>query len=406
MTQEELIAEIRKFLSGLLGEGTGAVDTASSAAVRGDSASAEAYARETGARDLPAYINPIKPARPDPKDIYFLPNARARLQAGLLLLGVQKDNSVHLYDPETGGTELVCRFLNTPMLLWRAVPAPDGTFYCSLSGTRWPDNPDEVAFGQGGTILHIDSNNETMEVVPGSEQFADPGELRLLDNGELLVVDFEGFGGTGSVHSLNPQTGTKTTLMSGGLLREPVAAVFHPDGTLFIANSVMSYSHPAGPGGERVKETGAILRLDPDATEVTVLRDESRTPSGVIDSLALEQEQHRYLIFTRNDWPRQETGGIFQLDLETNKVTPIIEATREATLFVRNETGAHPRLVHAADSYNKVMLTIDAIDAKIIDRKPLNDILGPGIGMVTPLETVESLRPIPEQVTRRLRPRG
>lgn len=392
-------AEMQDFLTGFLG----AEGKTSNLNNEGDNST---YAGNYELRDIPSNVTPIIPESPNPLDIVFMANSRARLKPGQLLIAIQKDNSIVTYDLKTGKSELVCRFLNTPMLLWRAVPCRDGTFFCSMSGTRWPGQPGELAFGQGGALFHVDHRKEELTIVGGSEDLKDPGELRLIDDDTLLIGDFQGFGGTGSIYKLDLKKQEKTCIATGGILREPVAFDYnHGDQGLYIANAMMSYSHRVGPGGKLVKEIGAIIRLPetlnlingpPDENGamrrvLEVLHDNTHVPEGVFDSIAFEDVEHRFAIVTRNDWPAQETGALLRFDKTSSTLIPLISASGELAMFSRAEAGPNG-IGYAADSYNKLIHTVDIMKGKIIETKSLEQLLGPTIGMVNPVDTVESLR--------------
>lgn len=404
MTHEKLGADLREFFRGFLfADQAEEPSPPTDQLVPDEAADAPPDAQPSDYEYRGLTFQPVLPEKPRSSDIAFMPNARAKLRSGWLLLGVQKDNSVYQWNPETGDAELVCRFLNTPMLLWRASPLPDGTFYVTMSGTRWPGHPDEVAFGQGGVILHIDHRNESMTVVPGSDQLQDPSELLVEESGSLLVADFQGFGGTGAIYRIDPATGNRQTILSGEPLKEPVALAVTPNG-MYICNAFMEYSHAIGPGGQRVKEFGAILQIPAAAPAATasalkVVMDESNAPLGVLDSIGFETHDHRYAIVTRNDWPTQEGGAILQWDTVTGVLKPILtnadSINSGATVAFARVEQPNLQFAHAADSYGKRMFKIDIAQGEIVDTKPLTDILGPTVGMVSPLETVESLRPIP-----------
>ena len=344
-----------------------------------------------GPRDLPARLLGVpEPERPSANQVSMLPNARANMAPGKLLLGVQKDNSVHLFDPKTGDFEIFCRFETTPMLLWRAVPAADGKIFVAMSGTRWPGHPTEVAFGQGGAIFHVDNKEEVFSVVPGSDRLVDPGELVVQHDG-LIVVDFMGFGGSGKIYKINPITGDRSIIFEGEPLKEPVALALLPNGDFIIANAFMRYAPVTGPTGRKLKEMGALLRLDAATKGLSVLHDESDTPSGVIDSVAVDDQDSRFILYTRNDWPMQETGGLYSLNTETGERKLLKGATKDMSIFARVGP-AIGDVAAVADSYNKILYTVDIKGAKVIEQWSLAPLLGPGRGMVTPLETVESLR--------------
>lgn len=348
-----------------------------------------------GPRDLPAWLHGApQPERPRAEQVSVLPNARVKMEAGMLLLGVQKDNSVHIFNPKCGEFEIYCRFEGSPMLLWRAIPARTSTkIYVTMSGTRWPGHPTEVAFGQGGAIFLVDHKEEYLKLVPGSDRFLDPGELLVRDDG-LIVVDFMGFGGTGTIYKVDPATGDRSILHEGDPLKEPVGVAEMPNGDLVIANAFMRYAPVVGPGGQKLKEMGALLRLAMSTRQLDVILDESDVPRGVIDSVVVDDEDARFMMYSRNDWPMQETGGVFVVNTATGERATVLEASDGFSVFSRIGN-ALAGVAPIADSYNKRLYAVDIKGAKVVQEWSLEPILGPGKGMVTPLETVESIRWLP-----------
>lgn len=397
MNQDGLGNELRNFLKALL-----ATDK-SDAGQWGEEVAAsleDPYMDPRNIKNLPNYIHAVTPQKPDPNDVVILPNVSAKLEPGNLLLTVMKDNSVHVYDRKTDSMTVVCKFVNTPMILWRALPAADQTFFCSMSGTRWPNYSAEVAFGQGGAIFHVDHRHETMRLVPGTDELLDPSELRWLPNGKLLVGDFGGFGGTGALYEIDPITGKRTELYSGPPLLEPVGADVHPDGSIYIANASMGYANPKSSTGEFVKDTGAILRLDPATRKLETIYDETSSPKGAICGIAFDDPEGKHLIIVRNDWPSHISSALLRLNLDTNKVDTIHSATTEHPAFygsspsVAMGTKLTDNLSYIVECYNKELLTFDAERAEVVKTRAVNDLLGPGRGMLHAMESVEFIATI------------
>ncbi|OOO17864.1 hypothetical protein EFR00_28355 [Rhizobium sophoriradicis] len=389
MAEKDWRAALRDILRDVLNERSDATAPVTASANPTMAGYPETLVGDAAPRDLPARLMGVaQPARPAPADVAILPNARAKLTPGKMVLGVQKDNSVHIFDPSDGTFEIYCRLEGSPMLLWRAIPGPDGKLFIAMSGTRWPGHPTEVAFGQGGAIFLADHRDENLFLIPGSETFLDPGEI-LFQKDALVVVDFMGFGGSGKIYKLDPKTGTRTLLFEGEPLKEPVALAALGEDEYVIANSFMRYAPTTGPGGAKLKEMGALLHLRQG--RIDIIHDETRTPRGVIDSVAVDDQDGTYILYSRNDWPLQESGGIFVRKSDTGEIKPLLEASEHETIFAR-VSDVMAGIGAVADSYNKVLYTVDVKAGTILDKWSLEPVLGTGKGMVTPLETVESIR--------------
>ena len=354
---------------------------------------------ETSSRH-PAYYEPERPqgykrpVKPAAEDIVLRPNVSARMIPEQLLLTVQKTNSVCRYDPTSGEAEIVCQFANTPMLLWRAIAAPNGDIYCSLSGTRQPDNPFVVAFGEGGALLRVRPQDEKMWIIPGNSDLQDPGEMLLLDNGNLLVVDFQGFSGTGAIYEINPNSGERRTVATGGLLRDPTAATIGPDGALYVANASMQYVISKDDQGNWIKDTGNVLRVDMESGHVEVVYDETRDRLGAICGMARHPVGSLVTII-RNDWPAMSSSAILIYDLVNKEVKVVLESSIGSPRFFSHVPSPLGRTLYVADSYQKQMLAVDVERGEVIDRQPVHHILGPTVGMLHAFETIEAITIIP-----------
>jgi hypothetical protein len=418
MPNEEFGRELRKFMRGLIGE-RNLGELLARGGDEDDAGDDEGGYRRGGAMDpgggtagyaegmhqpklLPDYIDPsILPEKPDPDEVELFTAVSSRFEVGQLLVTVQKDNSVVLYDPESNQSQVVCSFENTPMVLWRAVPAGQNTMYCCMSGSRWPQYPGEIAFGQRGAIFHVEHGTESMRLIPGSDELIDPCEIVRMQDGSLLVVDMQGFGGTAAVYRIDPESGEREVVTEGEPLREACSATVTPGGDIYVANAYMGYKNPLGPAGQPMKDTGALLRIGEDSSDVEVVYDESDRPRGAVCGVACVDPEGRFLVVIRNDWPSTETSAVLRYDVEADEVEPILEASvgqpgffTHATMNVRRDVT--DGRTYVADSFQKVMHAFDVPAGEHLGSKPIHDILGSRTGMLHACKTAESIRLIQE----------
>ncbi len=68
---------------------------------------------------------------------------------------------------------------------------------------------------------------------------------------DLLVVDSENANGSGILYDLNPVTGKRSVVSSGGLLHQPIGVCFDASGNIVVAD--------AG-----YRDSGSLVRIDPN----------------------------------------------------------------------------------------------------------------------------------------------
>jgi sugar lactone lactonase YvrE len=78
-----------------------------------------------------------------------------------------------------------------------------------------------------------------------------------LNPGDILVSDYEAFGGGGGVLRVDPVTGAQTVVSSGGNFVEPIRIAISPIGDIFIF--------------DQAREVAAVIRVDPQTGVQTVV---------------------------------------------------------------------------------------------------------------------------------------
>ena len=383
---EQFSRELREFILGLLGSS-------------GDASAAAQVSQpyETASQSYIGGYPGSSGARPDASSVVVAMNVSSKLSSGQLLLTLQYDGRIYRYDQNTQETEIVCGFFNSPMVLWSAAVGKGKEIYVAMSGGRManPKNPFEVLFGLSGGILRVDTANEAYAVLPGTTELQDPSHIIVLGDGSLLVCDFEGFGGTGSLYELEPNSGVRRKIVTGEPLRDPCCAIIGDDGYIYVANPRQSYAFRKGPGDKWLKDWGSIIRIDRNTGLMKTIYDEQSNPQGGIVGVKSTGDP-RYLLVIRGDWPSMTGSAVLLLDVENGAAEPLIEASASKPRFFGHDAAACiDGLVYIVDSYYKEMLTIDVKSRSVVDTQSMRHILGQTTGMMTSMQTVESVVVIP-----------
>ena len=118
------------------------------------------------------------------------------------------------------------------------------------------------AFGGGGGLIRVNPATGLRTTVSsnaapvGGPRFVDPGDVEIEGDGSLVVADFAAFGSAGGLIRVNPSTGARTTLSANGApaggpsFLKPSAIAIAPDGGILVAD------RDAFGGG------GAVIRVD------------------------------------------------------------------------------------------------------------------------------------------------
>jgi outer membrane protein assembly factor BamB len=335
--------------------------------------------------------------KPDPSKIRMFVNRGASLKKGHLLLVNQTDATVYCMDPETGEYEFVFRLYDTVGFLFRAIATPQGDIFCTVTGTRYAHDRNGIIFGAGGAVLKIDHRREKIQVVPGSNGFTDPCGLQLLNDGSLIVTDFEGFHGagpgmnpTGSVYNLDPVTGRLTSLASGGLLRIPIGAYLDSDEMLYVSNAQMRYEYPDEP----IPDTGNVLRFNTKTMQQDIFVAESNPPQGALLGVNGSPDEP-FLIIVTAGAPMFTVGALISVEKQSGKTEFILSSSEDKHRFFSPHSEIRDGILYTADSYQKELLLIDVRNKSIIRTLSLKEILGSYKGVINQFNLIDCVSIIP-----------
>ncbi len=139
---------------------------------------------------------------------------------------------------------------------------------------------DRDAYRGSGAVIRVNPTTGVRTVISrneapsGGPSFADPTDVTLEANGNILVADSGAFGGTGGVIRVNPTTGVRTVLSRNGspaggpAFANPVSLVVDSTGTAFVSDM-------SAFGG-----SGGVLRVNSLSGARTTLSSNSSPPGS------------------------------------------------------------------------------------------------------------------------------
>lgn len=356
---------------------------------------ADAPGLSPGTTDQKGYYAAGRLARPDLSKTRMFVNRGIELKPGHALITSQKDASVYQMDLDTGEFEFVFQLYDTGgAFLFRAVAAPSGEIFCTVTGARYENDPHGVNFGVGGAVFRIHPVRELISVVPRSQEIVDPCGLQLLPDGHLLVTDFDGFRGeSAKILDLQPSTGKRVAVAEAGPLNIPIGAYLHvPDNVLYVANAIMQYDYPDVPNND----TGNLLRYDLNNGVCTAVVPEEYPPAGSLLGVNGNAGSDE-LVFVTCGAPMFKVGALKVFNMKTGEVRTLIASEPAKRRFFSPHSDVIDGVIHTADSYQKELLVIRLADGSILKRHSLAPILGGYLGVKQQFDIVDCVSIVPPQ---------
>ncbi len=118
---------------------------------------------------------------------------------------------------------------------------------------------DYDAFGGPGGVIRVDPVTGAQTTISSGGSFVQPFGIAIDAAGNLLVTDHLAFGGSGGIIRVDPTTGAQTTISSGGSFVQPRGIAIDAAGNLLVAD----YAAFGGGGG--------IIRVDPTTGAQTTI---------------------------------------------------------------------------------------------------------------------------------------
>jgi hemolysin type calcium-binding protein len=191
---------------------------------------------------------------------------------------------------------------------------------------------DYNAFGGTGGVIRVNPATGARTTVSentmpaGGPSFVEPVGVALEANGDILVADIHAFGGTGGVIRVNPATGARTTVssntMPGGapLFADPLGIALEANGDILVAD-VGAF------GG-----TGGVIRVNP-ATGARTTVSSNTMPAGgpsFLDPAGIALAANGDILVADANAFAGFPGGVIRVNPATGARTTVSENTMPA----------------------------------------------------------------------------
>ena len=146
-----------------------------------------------------------------------------------------------------------------------------------VSDTRYPS---ATPLNGQGAIFQVNPGSGAQTVIAQAGNFAEPEDVEVLGNGQLIVAD-KGENGqpaptlNGKVIRVNPANGTQVVVAQNGSMFNPTAITVAPNGLIFVADR--------GPSSVAATADGRVIRIDPKTGAQTIVADAGQLnePRGI-----------------------------------------------------------------------------------------------------------------------------
>ena len=321
------------------------------------------------------------------------------LEPGDLLVTHQGEKSCYRVNPKSGRVDFLFTLARQGgLFIWRAIADSTGTIYCSYSGSIGGKDPFQFAgLGTSGGVLSFEHRELStgMPWLPPTrhltdDQLIDPIGFQLLPDGRLLVAEMNNWGGVGSVVFFD-QSGTRSTLVAGGRLIDPVKAIQDADGIVWIAN------------GNQVTQDGEVIRVDPDGRQSILVPKRGHFSGCMVD--VLQSSNPNELVVTRDNLPVLDKSSIEIVDKKSGRRRSLIGAEPGRSRFF-SQGDVFNGSLWVAETIEAKLLKID-LETGAIDALDLRDLLGGIRGVRSSFDVVESVSVVPHfKVLGSVRPDG
>jgi len=276
----------------------------------------------------------------------------------------------HCYqiDRETTDIEFIFELTRTPKAYWwMAVPASDGSIYCSVSGQTVQADPLSLArFGARGAVVRVDHRRDSISVVAEGGAVVDPFGLELIGKNQLLVSDFNGWGGSGYIGLLDLRTGASEALAFGGTLVDPQMATLDETGKLWVANAMHRHYD------------GEIVCVE-SGNRQTVVYPRHGPGSGIVSGV-FPSGDPATVLFVIIDWPFMANSAVVVLEKSTGKTNVLLGASESDPKLYNAHGVVIDGTLWIGESYNNEILAVDVTTGEIVQRIDVSGILGASKG--------------------------
>ena len=164
----------------------------------------------------------------------------------------------------------------------------------------------DVAAPDGGALVRIDPVTGARSIISSGGEFDLPAAVALEPGGSILVLDLGPTGGQPQVIRVNPASGAQSVLTFGGSLVAPAGIAVGPGNAIYV-------TEPGDFGG-----TGSVVRIDP----VTGAQSLVATGGSLIDPSGIAVDAAGQLLIA--DYGDEgETGSVVRVDPATGGQTVV-----------------------------------------------------------------------------------
>lgn len=337
----------------------------------------------TGANGYREWFDSI--ARSRELRVYGQFDTAAQLKPGHLLVVTVPMNVCWQFDPTTGDFRYLFELnWDRGSLLWRVVCNEAGEMYCTMSGLASSPPIVDTAFGTWGAIVR--ANHRTRKIttlaVSGSGPVVDPFGLQILEDGRLLITDFNDFGGTGSIYKLDPSTGVIDVIAKGGRLQDPTNSWADRNGVIWVAN------------GDQENQDGEVIGIRPDGTQSVLIPREGPDSGAVLGIWGSNHPDE--VIVSRNEWDRRIKSRVVVANTQTGEVTTLLEGSPEHPQFFGTVGDVIGDTMWVAECCDKHIIEYDLQNRRVRNRHDLSRVMGNYRGMRDSFDSVPSISIVPK----------
>jgi|GEM_PF-4584728 len=307
-------------------------------------------------------------------------NQAATLKEGNFL--ILYDESCYQLDPNTGEYTFLFELHKVPRtILWTAIADFEGNIYCTASGEISPKTPQEfITFGEWGGLFKVNYKEDKLQKIGN---FVDPLGIEFTSNNNLLVADFNGFGGTGKIWEINVVSGTQRVILEGWPFVDPQGVHLDNDGVYWISN------------GMHDQFNGNIIRAEP-GKEMEVFWEQKGTTPGTVISVFPSNTDSKIITVTV-DWPMMATSKVVELDKKTGKAEILLTASPDSPKIYGPNFVIVDDILWMPETYEKKILGFNLKTKKIVKEIDTSPITGSMKGLTDPFTFIEYLSVIPPQ---------
>lgn len=310
-------------------------------------------------------------------------NSAVRFAPGDLLFNVIPDNICYHFSQVTRKFTYVFELDWGPgSFLWSVRPDRHGNVFASMSGMRTPPPITDASFGNWGGIIVVNPRKHAMRTLAERGTVVDPYSLQLLPDGQLLVCDFAGFGGSGRIYTVDALTGQLNVLVEGDFLRDPTSAYIDDGGTIWIAN------------GDQTAQDGEVLCVERSGARRIVSPSQGEMTGALLG--VFPAHDPKYLLATKNEWANRTKTCILLVEKSSGTSKPILTADEDNPKFFSTLGCVIDDKLWIAECVGRELLEVGLPGGEVLNRIDLRPIMGGHCGMRNSFDSISAIYAVPD----------